>query len=54
MRLCNFQNAESLYMLVPVGNMQHYYLVTFLTFTITTGGAIYIMSVLANSAANIL
>uniref|UniRef100_A0A1B6KZA0 Phosphatidylinositol-glycan biosynthesis class X protein n=1 Tax=Graphocephala atropunctata TaxID=36148 RepID=A0A1B6KZA0_9HEMI len=46
-------NAESLNMLVPVGNMQHYYLVTFLTFTITTGGAIYILSVMVNSAANI-
>uniref|UniRef100_A0A1B6EKN5 Phosphatidylinositol-glycan biosynthesis class X protein n=1 Tax=Cuerna arida TaxID=1464854 RepID=A0A1B6EKN5_9HEMI len=46
-------NAETLNMLVPVGNMQHYYLVTFLTFTITTGGAVYILLVMVNSAANI-
>ncbi|KAG8322842.1 hypothetical protein J6590_015831 [Homalodisca vitripennis] len=46
-------NAENLNMLVPVGNMQHYYLVTFLTFTITTGGAVYILLVMLNSAANI-
>ncbi|XP_054258536.1 phosphatidylinositol-glycan biosynthesis class X protein [Macrosteles quadrilineatus] len=47
-------NAENLYMQVPVGNLQHYILVTILTFTITTGGAVYILSVMANSATNIL
>lgn len=50
--LC-FQNEESLNMFIPVGNMQHYYPVAFLTFTITIGSAVYILYVMANSAANL-
>uniref|UniRef100_A0A1B6CAH1 Phosphatidylinositol-glycan biosynthesis class X protein n=1 Tax=Clastoptera arizonana TaxID=38151 RepID=A0A1B6CAH1_9HEMI len=46
-------NAEILKMLVPVGNTQHYTLVTSVTLLITYCGCIYILSVILSPSINI-